>query len=283
MELREGAHLHLTLRWGAAVGRHKPMSAEDSLIATRDAWRRWAARISYEGPRKEIVRRSALTLKLLDHFESGALVAAPTSSLPEVIGGERNWDYRYCVVARLRPLRFTRSIASAARRRRRGFSVGRWTRSSAAVVPERSIPRRRPPPPERIDEELEGYRGSRPVRWGNAAAEQIQHDVYGEILDCAYQWVAHRGEIDETLWQRLRRLIEARRARVAKSRSRHLGSTNARKVFTYSAALCQVALDRGARMVERFKLQGEAGGGARRPTRFARRYSTKPGMKNSIH
>jgi GH15 family glucan-1,4-alpha-glucosidase len=68
LELGEGIHLHLTLRWGGAVGRHKPLSAEDSLQATRDAWRRWAARIDYEGPRKEIVRRSALTLKLLDHW-----------------------------------------------------------------------------------------------------------------------------------------------------------------------------------------------------------------------
>src|SRR4030095_15725541 len=95
MELGEGSRLSLTLRWGGGVSRHRPLSAEDSLAATRDAWRRWAARIGYAGPQKEIVSRSALTLKLLDHFESGAIVAAPTSSLPEVIGGERNWDYRY--------------------------------------------------------------------------------------------------------------------------------------------------------------------------------------------
>jgi GH15 family glucan-1,4-alpha-glucosidase len=95
VEIGEGARLHLTLRWGGGVSRHKPLSAEDSLQATRNPWRRWAARIDYEGPHKEIVRRSALTLKLLDHFENGAIVAAPTSSLPEAIGGERNWDYRY--------------------------------------------------------------------------------------------------------------------------------------------------------------------------------------------
>src|SRR5262245_37565380 len=98
MELGEGSRLSLTLRWGGGVSRHRPLSAEDSLAATRDAWRRWAARIGYAGPQKEIVSRSALTLKLPDHFESGAIVAAPTSSLPEVIGGGRNWDYRYAWV-----------------------------------------------------------------------------------------------------------------------------------------------------------------------------------------
>src|SRR6266540_6077113 len=98
MELGEGSRLSLILRWGGGVSRHRPLSAEDSLAATRDAWRRWAARIGYDGPQKEIVSRSALTLKLLDHFDSGAIVAAPTSSLPEVIGGERNWDYRYAWV-----------------------------------------------------------------------------------------------------------------------------------------------------------------------------------------
>jgi GH15 family glucan-1,4-alpha-glucosidase len=114
------------------------------------------------------------------------------------------------------------------------------------------------PPPERTDEGLEGYRGSRPARWGNAAAEQIQHDVYGEILDCAYKWAAHSGEIDEKLWQRLRRLIEAA-AREWRNPDHGIWEVRTQgRVFTYSAAMCQVALDRGARMVERFKLPGEA-------------------------
>ena len=257
-ELGEGARLHLTLRWGGAVGRHKPLSAEDSLIATRDAWRRWAARIRYEGPRKEIVRRSALTLKLLDHFESGALVAAPTSSLPEAPGGERNWDYRY---SWLRDTAFTVYALNriGCPEEALGFlgwaldAVERGGRPRTLYTLDGACP-----PPERTDDELEGYRGSRPVRWGNAAAEQVQHDVYGEILDCAYQWVAHRGQIDEMLWQRLRRLIEAA-AREWRNPDHGIWEVRTPgRVFTYSAALCQVALDRGARMVERFKLPGEA-------------------------
>jgi len=258
MELREGASLHLTLRWGCATGRHKPLSAEASLIATREAWRRWAARIRYEGPRKEIVRRSALTLKLLDHFESGALVAAPTSSLPEVIGGERNWDYRY---SWLRDTAFTVYALNriGCPEEALGFlcwaldAVERGGRPGALYTLDGAGP-----PPERTDEGLDGYRGSAPVRWGNAAAEQIQHDVYGEILDCAYKWAAHCGAIDEKLWQRLRRLIEAA-AREWRNPDHGIWEVRTQgRVFTYSAAMCQVALDRGARMVERFKLKGEA-------------------------
>jgi GH15 family glucan-1,4-alpha-glucosidase len=258
IELREGAGMHLTLRWGGGSTRYKPLSAEDSLNATRDAWRRWATRINYDGPQKELVRRSALTLKLLDHFQSGAIVAAPTSSLPEAPGGERNWDYRYSWI---------RDAAFAVYALNRigcpeeaaGFlgwaldAVERGGRPRVLYDLDGALPS-----PEQIDLELKGYRGSRPARWGNAAATQIQHDVYGEILDCAYQWAARHGEIDAALWWKLRRLIEAA---AREWRDPDHGIWEVRTVgrpFTYSAALCQVALDRGAKMVERFKLPGEA-------------------------
>lgn len=255
VEFREGSRMSLTLRWGV-VSRHKPLSAEDSMTATRDAWRRWAARIRYEGPRKEIVSRSALTLKLLDHFENGAMVAAPTSSLPEVIGGERNWDYRY---SWLRDAAF--SVYALNRigcpEEASAFlgwaldAVERCERPKALYDIDGACPA-----PEQADPGLEGYRRSRPVRWGNAATEQTQHDIYGEVLDCAYQWAAHYGEIDEALWKRLCRLIEdAKRDWRSPDHSIWEVRTPGRP-FTYSAALCQVALDRGAKMVERFKLPG---------------------------
>src|SRR5262249_20974484 len=114
------------------------------------------------------------------------------------------------------------------------------------------------PPPERTDTELEGYRGSRPARWGNAAVEQIQHDVYGEILDCAYQWAAHHGEIDEALWEKLCRLIEAA-ARAWRKPDHGIGNWRGRGgVLRYSAAVGGGAPARGAKMVERLKWPGEA-------------------------
>ena len=116
----------------------------------------------------------------------------------------------------------------------------------------------RAPPPEREDEELEGYRRSRPVRWGNAAAEQRQHDVYGEILDCAYQWGARARPPEAPLWAELRHYIEAA-AREWDQPDRGIWEVRtARRPFTYSAAMCHVALDRGAHLAERFSLEGDA-------------------------
>jgi GH15 family glucan-1,4-alpha-glucosidase len=256
LELRRGERVALLLRWGG--GHAREIREPDALLhATVDAWTRWAGHIRYEGPQKTLVRRSAITLKLLDHFESGAIVAAPTSSLPEAIGGLRNWDYRFSWIrdAAFSVHAFHRVGLS---REARGFLE--WVLDA---VEHGGRPRvlydldGRQPSTEREDGELEGYRRSRPVRWGNAAADQRQHDVYGEIIDCAYQWAHHHGSIDPALWARLCELVEA-----ADREWRHPdhGIWEVRtpaRTFTYSAALCQVALDRGARLGQRFGLPGD--------------------------
>src|SRR5919106_1657606 len=113
-----------------------------------------------------------------------------------------------------------------------------------------------PVPDERVDVELEGYRRSAPVRWGNGAADQRQHDVYGEVLDCAYQWVRGGGHLEEHLWARLAALADLA---VDAWRLPDQGIWEVRsegRVFTYSAALCQVALDRAARLAEQLGLPG---------------------------
>jgi GH15 family glucan-1,4-alpha-glucosidase len=256
LDLRPGDRVTLQLRWGGGPARE--VREPDALLrATVDAWTRWTRHIRYEGPQAALVRRSAVTLKLLDHFENGALVAAPTSSLPEAIGGPRNWDYRF---AWIRDAAF--SVYALHRiglsREARGF-LG-WVLDA---VEEGGPPRvlydldGRVPFPEREDEELEGYRRSGPVRWGNAAADQRQHDVYGEILDCAYQWARHHGSIDASLWARLSDFVDAAGREWREPDHGIWEVRTPGRAFTYSAALCQVALDRGARLAERYGLPGD--------------------------
>ncbi len=260
MVLQAGETLHLVLSWGQTPHRYRPVAPEVLLEETVAAWRRWLKCFHYEGPREPFVRRSAITLKLLDYAASGAIVAAPTSSLPESIGGVRNWDYRYAWI---------RDAAFSVYALRR---IGITTEAQAFLgwVLDAAERDGHPkilytlegdqPPSEWEDRELEGYRRSNPVRWSNGAARQTQHDVYGEILDCAYQWASAGGQIEAHLWTKLRRLVET--ARECWRTPDH-GIWEVRtpgRIFTYSVALCQVALDRGAKLGERFHLPGDTEG-----------------------
>jgi GH15 family glucan-1,4-alpha-glucosidase len=254
VDVEEGSTTHLALRWGGDAHREEPAGPPERIDATIRAWRHWSKRLEYEGPQAVLVRRSALVLKMLDYRPTGALLAAPTSSLPEAIGGERNWDYRYAWV------RDTAFSVYALRRvglMEEAWSFLSWVLEAVERTPQASVMYDvdgLQPPAERVDRELEGYRRSPPVRWGNAAAAQRQHDVWGEILDCAYQWVARGGNVGPLLWSRLVALVE--RAADAWREPDH-GVWEVRtpgRVFTYSAAMCQVALERGARLAERLDL-----------------------------
>ena len=118
--------------------------------------------------------------------------------------------------------------------------------------------------------DLEGYRHSLPVRWGNAATDQRQHDVYGEIIDCAYQWARRGGLIDEHLWQRLRMMVEAAGREWRLPDHGIWEVRTAGHPFTYSAAMCHVALDRGANLAEWFKLPGDTAAWRAAATRIQR-------------
>jgi GH15 family glucan-1,4-alpha-glucosidase len=254
-ELRAGERLDLALSWGGGH-RYQRFDEEELLAATASSWRRWLQGFDYDGPESALVRRSALTLKLCDHWSNGALIAAPTSSLPAPIGGVRNWDYRYTWV---RDASF-----SVYAFRRIGFAeeAGAFLGWVLDTFEHGAAPKIMyavdggPVPDERVDGELEGYRSSAPVRWGNGAADQRQHDVYGEVLDCAYQWVRGGRRLEGHLWARLAALADLA---VDAWRQPDQGIWEVRsggRVFTYSAGLCQVALDRAARLAEQLKLPG---------------------------
>lgn len=222
------------------------------LESTLRYWRDWSGRSSYHGRWRGLVERSALTLKLLFYRPTGAMVAAPTTSLPEVVGGVRNWDYRYTWV---------RDTALAVRSLFRlgydeeALSFVYWLLSLLVRDRERlrvlyDVEGRSPPPETELDS-LEGYRGSRPVRVGNAAHEQVQLDMYGNVLDVANLLEIHGGVISVDLWRELRHLV---------NRVVELWPTPDRSIwevrgpprhFVYSKVMCWVALDRGLSLGQR--------------------------------
>ena len=258
ISLKAGQSVHLHLCWRQSPSHPRHVDPTKVHAETISVWRNWLAGLRYQGPQAALVRRSAITLKLLDHFENGAIVAAPTSSLPELIGGTRNWDYRYAWV---RDAAFS---VYALHRIGLSHEAAGFLAWVLDAVERDGRPRvmydldGRMPPPEREDPALEGYRRSRPVRWGNAAAGQRQHDVYGEILDCAYQWAAHHGKIPEALWTRLVGLADAAGQKWREPDHGIWEVRTSGRPFTYSTALCHVALDRAARLADRAKLPGSS-------------------------
>jgi GH15 family glucan-1,4-alpha-glucosidase len=254
-ELQQGEQLNLVLCWGR-FRRHHRFDAEAMLAATSQSWRRWIDHVDYAGPQEQMVRRAAITLKMCDHWVSGSLVAAPTSSLPAPIGGPRNWDYRYVwirdaafSVFALRRIGFASEADAFLGWVLDAFERSRRPRIMYTIDGDRV-------PDEIEDAGYEGYRRSAPVRWGNGAADQRQHDVYGEVLDCAYQWVESGGRIEPALWSSLSGLADAAETAWRQPDQGIWEVRSEGRVFTYSAGLCQVALDRAASLAEKFSLPG---------------------------
>jgi GH15 family glucan-1,4-alpha-glucosidase len=255
VELHEGQRLDLVLSWGH-FRRHHRFDAEAMVQDTVDAWRRWMTHFSYEGPEQPLVRRAAITLKLCDHWVNGSIVAAPTSSLPAPVGGVRNWDYRYTwirdaafTVFAMRRIGFVDEADAFL-----GWVLDAFEQSRVMRIMYDLDGRKVPDEVE--DTELEGYRRSAPVRWGNGAADQLQHDVYGEVLDCADQWLNCGGELQPALWIGLTELAETA-ATAWEQPDQGIWEVRSKgRVFTYSAGMCQVALERAARIGERLGLPG---------------------------
>jgi GH15 family glucan-1,4-alpha-glucosidase len=220
------------------------------LASTTAYWRRWAADRRYDGPWREAVIRSALALKLLFHAPSGAIAAAATASLPEEIGGERNWDYRFCWV---RDSAFTLQALVQLGCPREGEAFFWWLLHASQLSKPRLQVLYRLNGGERAPEHslrLDGYRGSRPVRVGNAAATQTQLDIYGGLLETAFTYVQAGGRLDRDTGRRLAGIADlvCRTWRQPDSGIWEVRSEPAH--FTQSKMMCWVALDRALRLAE---------------------------------
>ncbi|MEQ4210361.1 glycoside hydrolase family 15 protein [Actinopolymorpha sp. B9G3] len=227
--------------------------AEREFTATVAFWRRWLSASRYRGRWREMVHRSALTLKLLTYAPTGAIVAAPTTSLPEHIGGERNWDYRYlwvrdaafCVYALLR-LGFTEEAAEFMSFLTERIDL-RADRPSGPLQIMYGIDGRTDLPERRLPD-LEGYQGSAPVRVGNAAADQLQLDIYGALIDSVYLYNKWGEPISSDLWNTVSDLVEWVCEHWNQPDEGVWETRGGRKNFLYSRLMCWVAIERAIRI-----------------------------------
>jgi carbohydrate kinase (thermoresistant glucokinase family) len=228
-----------------------------ALHETESFWRDWSSRCSHLGPWREAVKRSLLTLKALTYAETGGIVAALTTSLPEQLGGERNWDYRYCW---LRDATFTLMALVSAGYSDEARAWGQWLRRTVAGSPHQlQIMYGLSGERQLIEWEvpwLPGYRGAAPVRVGNAASAQLQLDVYGELIDALCQGrslglapIGAGWPLQQKLIEHLEQIWEHPDEGIWEVRG-------GRRHFTFSKVMAWVALDRTVRDAERFKFSG---------------------------
>lgn len=252
--LREGETSGVVLESMGGRPQRVPRAELDRLTAdTTQFWRQWVGRSTYQGRWREMVARSAVTLKLMTYAPSGALVAAPTAGLPELTGGERNWDYRYTWI---RDASFSVYALLGLGYAEEAAAFGRWLRDRA----EESAGTSSGPLKimYRVDgssglteetlDHFEGWRGSAPVRIGNGAADQLQLDIYGEAMDAIYQADTHGLGMAHQGWINLARITDWLCDHWDQPEEGIWETRGGRKDFTYGRFQCWVALDRAIRL-----------------------------------
>lgn len=273
--LREGERLFFVIGTGrTAQAAHRLVEEElpqrnfDAELAhTLDCWHTWlasCANCTYLGPYAYWVERSALALKLMTYAPTGAIVAAPTTSLPEKLGGVRNWDYRFTwlrdatfTLYAFHILGFTEEAHAFLHwLRRLSFADGEDVQIMYGIRGERDLTEQQLP-------HLNGYEGSRPVRIGNGAAQQRQLDVFGEILDCIHLYrrqggfERHRETLEGPLWAMMRSFVDHVCTHWQQPDHGIWEVRGGPQHFVYSKVMCWVALDRGIRAAEQLHLEAD--------------------------
>jgi GH15 family glucan-1,4-alpha-glucosidase len=253
----EGARERLTLTWHLSYEESPPVEDADSALARTEAWwREWSGRCGYVGAYRDEVLTSLIALKAMTSETTGAVIAAPTTSLPEDIGGERNWDYRYCwlrdSVLALEALLAAGYTDEALAFRDFLLRVGTGDPTAIQIMygigGERRLTEFELP-------NLPGYEGSKPVRVGNAASEQFQLDVYGEVAAVMFLGTERLGRIERRLWPRWRAIIEHVESIWRDPDDGIWEARGPQRHYTYSKVMAWVVFDRAVRLAERFKLE----------------------------
>ena len=258
--VRENERVPFDLTWFPSHrSPSRQLDAEEALPETEAWWTAWAARCTVHGPWRDAIMRSLITLKALTYRPTGAIVAAPTTSLPEEFGGVRNWDYRYCW---LRDATFTLLALLHAGYTDEARAWREWLVRSVAGRPEQ-IHIMYGIRGERRLTELElpwlpGFGSSRPVRIGNAAFSQFQLDVFGEVVDATYQGWRLGVRDDDDAWRVERALITYLESAWKEPDEGIWEVRGPRRHFTHSKVMAWVAVDRAVKAIERFGLDGPA-------------------------
>jgi GH15 family glucan-1,4-alpha-glucosidase len=235
-----------------------PISAWHSLLEAEDYWHDWASRCTYQGPWREAVVRSLLVLKALTYGPTGGIVAALTTSLPEKLGGVRNWDYRFCW---LRDATFTLYSLMQGGYTEEAAAWSHWLLRAVAGDPAQLQIMYGAGGERRLTEielkHLPGYENSAPVRIGNLASEQLQLDVYGEVMAAMYLARQMKIDCDPAYWHLERHLVEFVEAHWRDADEGIWEIRGQRRHFTHSKLMAWVAIDRAVKAVEEFGLDGD--------------------------